>query len=107
VFIKFDEYDLLELFEKEPTLIAEKEAGLFIYSKIDNHGFKLLLNLSIYENQCNISLDYHEMVIFDIKLQEVESIKSDGSQLRIKRENIDRDVVVEFKPHFSLKIDNI
>jgi len=107
MFVEYDEYELFELFEGEPVSIAEKEAGMFIYSKSDVLGFKIVMNLSIYENECSISLSYTDRTIFDFELKSVEHIKSDGKQLRIHRKDTERDVIILFKPNFSLKIENI
>ncbi|EEG76139.1 conserved hypothetical protein [Dethiobacter alkaliphilus AHT 1] len=107
MFIQYDEYELLELFESEPILIAEKEAGMFIYSLSNALGFKLVMSLSVYENQCNVSLSYVDDIIFDIQLSNVKSMKSDGKQIRINRKENKIDVIIGFKPNFSLRIDNI
>ncbi|MGX1081372.1 hypothetical protein RKD51_002509 [Bacillus sp. SLBN-57] len=46
MFIKYNEYDLLELFESEPVSIADDpEAGELIYTFKDNQNFKLILTL--------------------------------------------------------------
>lgn len=107
MFVQYDEYELLELFESEPISIAEKEAGMFIYSLSDALGFKLVMNLSVYENQCNVSLSYADKTIFDFQLSNVKSIKSDGKHLRIYRKDNERDIIIGFKPNFSLKVENI
>jgi hypothetical protein len=107
MFVEYDEYELMELFESEPISIADKEAGMFIYSLSDTLGFKLVMSLSIYENECKVSLSYTDKTIFDIQLKDVVSIKSNGKQLRINRRNSDRDVIIGFKPNFSLIIENI
>lgn len=48
MFIKFDEFELLELFCKEPIVLHEKETGMYIYSKQDKHGFCIYLFMSMY-----------------------------------------------------------
>ncbi len=85
MFIKYDEYELLELFEKEPVVIGDEEAGMFIYSKNDDLGFKLVLTISIYEKQCNLSLNYQSLAIpiFEFNLLEIDALICEDQKLKI------------------------
>ncbi|SDO04738.1 hypothetical protein SAMN04487897_107185 [Paenibacillus sp. yr247] len=109
MFIQFDEYELLKLFESEPVTIGEKEAGVFIYSKTDSFGFKLVMTFSIYEKECSLSLNHHsyETPIFDVKLKDVERISCNYKQLKIQRNNSEKCIEAIFKPNFSLNILNL
>jgi hypothetical protein len=104
LFIHFNEYELLELFENEPVIIGDKEAGMYIYSKTDSFGFKLVLTFSIYENECLLSLNHesYTIPIVDLKMQDVTQISSSGNRLMIHRENCEKDLEVVFKPNFSI-----
>jgi hypothetical protein len=105
MFIKYDEYELLELFENEPVVIGDKEAGMFIYSKNDDLGFKLVLTISIYEKECGLSLNYKNFKssIFDFKLKDIDRITCDNQKLKLLSNNGDKNIEVTFKPIFSLK----
>lgn len=108
MYIEYDEYELLELFCNEPISIHEKEAGMFIYSKQDSFGFKLIMNLSIYEKNCSICLTHKDLIkpIFDIKFDDVKRIKGESDKLIIYLENDGRNVIVYFKPNFILEIES-
>ncbi|GLC89312.1 hypothetical protein [Lysinibacillus piscis] len=105
MFIKFDEFELLELFEKEPMVIGDAAAGMFIYSKKDDLGFTLVLTVSIYEKQCNLSLVYpnFETSIFEFELKNIDRIIGEDQKLKILRHNSEKSIEVIFKPHFALK----
>ncbi|MGE7113531.1 hypothetical protein [Lysinibacillus sp. NPDC047702] len=106
MFIKFNQYELLELFEKEPVFVGDEEAGILIYSKSDDLGFKLVLTISIYEKQCNLSLSYQKFdaSIFEIKLIDVDEIVGEDQILTIIGRNIKNRVEVIFNTHFKIKI---
>ena len=50
MYIKFDEFELLELFGNEPVSIGDLEAGELIYSLSDDKGFKIVMFMNVYEN---------------------------------------------------------
>ena len=103
MFIQFSEYDLLELFETEPVLIGEYEAGMCIYSKTDDFGFKLVLTISVYENECLISLNHqsYSVPIVDFKLKDVMKISRNDNRLIIQCDDRKKQLEVLFKPNFS------
>lgn len=109
MYIKYDEYELLELFENEPVSVFDEKAGVFIYSRIDSFGFKLVMMISIYEFECNISLnhDNYKKPIFEFKLKDVDSIKCDGEKMQVIRKESEQSVIIHFKPNYSLDITNI
>ena len=104
--IIYDEYELLELFESEPTSIADDpKAGLMMYSKKDDFGFEIIMTLSIYECNCILSLNYkeYETSIFNFELKNVEKILCKNELLIIQAEGGKQCVEVMFKPSFALK----
>jgi len=107
MFIKYDEYELLELFASEPVEINEKEAGIFLYKQEDSHGFKLSMYMSIYEHVCSISLSYKDLVkpIFDIALNEVKCVKSKDDRLIIRQNDKEHDAIIYFKPNYALTFE--
>ena len=102
MFIKYDEYELLELFESEPTVISE---GMFIYTKRNSKGLKVVLSLSVYENECDISLCLDDDVIFESSLKDVEYLYSESNSLRLHQTGKDKDYIIHFKDSFLVKIE--
>lgn len=109
MYIKYDEYELLELFENEPVSVFDEDAGVFIYSRIDNLGFKLVMTMSVYEYECNISLNHHnyQKPIFEFKLKDVDSIKCDNEKMFFNRKGDEQEVTIYFKPNYSVNLNNI
>lgn len=107
MFIKYDEYELLELFASEPMVIDDKETGIFIYNIEDSHGFKLSMYVSIYEYICSISLTHKDLEkpVFDIGLNGVKDIKGKNDRLVIQQKGNAQDVVIYFKPNFALAFE--
>lgn len=107
MYIKYDEYELLELFASEPVEINGKEAGVLLYNKEDSNGFKLSMYMSIYEYFCSISLSYKNFAkpIFDIALNEVKCVKSKGDRLIISQDNKEHNVIIYFKPNYALAFE--
>ncbi|MES9689210.1 hypothetical protein ABWK31_17400, partial [Bacillus sp. JJ353] len=64
MFIKYNEYDLLELFENEPVIITHQDAGEFNYTYEDNQNFKLILTLEVYQKTCGLSITYNDCIVF-------------------------------------------
>lgn len=106
MYIKYDEFELLELFDNEPVSVFEKDAGVFIYSRPDNLGFELVLTMSIYEFECNISLNHadYQKPIFEFKLTDVDCIKCNDGKMFINRKGNRRSVILFFKPNYSVDI---
>ncbi|MFD1425588.1 hypothetical protein JOD24_000257 [Kroppenstedtia sanguinis] len=105
-YIKYDEYELLELFESEPIPLNDEEAGMFFYIQKDKNGFKVIMYISIYENSCELSVSHEnlEKPIFQLELHEVKSIKGKEDRLIITRKGKEN-IVFFFKPNYSLEWD--
>jgi hypothetical protein len=103
--MKYDEYELLKLFETEPSVMVDSQTGMFIYQKDDDHGFHLVLMMSVHESQCSVSLSYKHFkgLIFDFELDDISEIKGENNHLTIIGNNGNGEVEISFKPHFSLK----
>jgi len=103
LFIEFDEYELMELFCSEPISVHEKDAGIFIYQKQDKFGFDLVMNISVYERTCGISLNYvkYSAPIFDYTLKNVTSIKCYSQKMAIIYGN-NETLNVYFEPNFGI-----
>ncbi|MFD1425586.1 hypothetical protein [Kroppenstedtia sanguinis] len=105
-YIKYNEYELLELFESEPEPLHEEEAGMLYYTHKDHHGFEAVMYISIYENYCRLSVSHEnlEKPIFQLELHEVQSIKGKEDRLIITRKGKEN-IVFFFKPNCSLEWD--
>ncbi|MED4117272.1 hypothetical protein [Priestia megaterium] len=103
--MKYDEYEMLELFEDEPLVMIDEQTGIFTYRKIDDYGFKLSLTISVHESQCSVSLSYKHFkgLIFNFELEDINQIKGENNRLTILGNDGNKEVEISFKPHFSLK----
>ncbi|EOQ22281.1 hypothetical protein COE20_28645 [Bacillus cereus] len=102
--IKYDEYELLELFESEPEDFLIEGAGVYLYRKIDSLGFKLIMIMSVYENTVNLSLSYNEGCVFDVNMESVERVYTRNDILHIQCSEEKKAIEVRFKPHFAINI---
>lgn len=102
--IKYDEYELLELFESEPEDFLIEGAGVYLYRKIDSLGFKLIMIMSVYENTVNLSLSYNEECVFDVNMESVERVYIHNDILHIQCSEEKKEIEVRFKPHFAIYI---
>jgi len=107
MFIEYDEYELLELFENEPVAIFKKEVGHFIYNKKDDRNINLGLTILTYEKECIIDLSLEEQILFEVTLKEVEYLQSDGESLRIHQKDSSQDYLIFFKPSIFIKVDRL
>ncbi|MUK87331.1 hypothetical protein GMD78_02810 [Ornithinibacillus sp. L9] len=108
MYINFNEYEMLELFESDPVVIGQYEAGNFIYSKTDEFGFKLVFTISIYENECIVSLSHqsYKTPIVDYRFKDVVALVKNEDCLILKRNNNEELIKVFFKPNFSFSFPN-
>ena len=102
-----DKYELLEMFEAEPRIIDE-EAGIYVYKKTDGHGFTFKMYLSICESTCILTLSYKglEYPLYDIDFHDIESITCKENKLFIHQTNSKEDIVVYFKPNYTLTFED-
>lgn len=102
-----DKYELLELFENEPKVFDE-EVGIYEYERTDAHGFVFTMNLILCEGRCSITLKHKDLKypIFDLGLDEVNSIKCKEDKLIIQQTNNSKNVVIYFKPNYFLRFED-
>jgi hypothetical protein len=76
---------------------------MFIYSKTDIQGLKLVLTLSVYEQECLLSLNHesYSIPIIDLTLKDVTKISKNNDKLNFQFENGKKNLDVLFKPNFS------
>jgi len=84
MFIKYDEYELLELFLSEPkSLTGNIEDGEISYSKKGENDFKLSIHIYTYRLECSVFLQYNESDVFSASLENVTDIKRKDNLLEI------------------------
>lgn len=109
-FLKYNEFELLELFESEPNIVFEPENEVVIYSKTDYRNVTLTMLISVYENQCQMELktlfEGEYIPIFDIDTRDVIMIKGDNEKLIIHRAS-KRNIEIRFKPSFMFTFESI
>jgi len=105
MFIKCNDAELIGLFESKPILVSSEEAGMFIYSKQDNKGMKLVLSFSVYERKCTISLGLGESTALEMPFKDVAELSVYNDSLRIHQNQSEKDCVIHFKPHFFINFE--
>lgn len=84
MFIKYDEYDLLELFQSEPLSITGNiDDGELIYAYKDDQNFKVILTLDVYQQTSSLSITFNDSIVFTGDLNNVTSIKKDDKVMVI------------------------
>ena len=82
--IKYDEYDLLELFQSEPVSISGNIVdGELIYTYKDDQNFKVILTLDVYQQTSSLSITFNDSIVFTGDLNNVTSIKKDDKVMVI------------------------
>lgn len=104
--IMFDEYELLELFECEPRVI-DRDSEIYVYSSINNYGFKFELYISIYDMNIILTLTYKDFSspIIDLNIDNVKRIATNSNKLNIYTNESDcPNAIVHFKPSFRIEL---
>lgn len=109
MFIQYDEFELLEIFGSEPINLSDEEAGIFMYIKEDDTGFKLILTISTYEKECNLSLNYSKFSkpIFESDFKNVEKISVVNGELKLMYSGDVKAVTLYFKPNFAIFTNDV
>ena len=104
MFIKFDELDLFEFFENEPTIIGEYEEGNWMYFYVQN-DFEIVLLISTYEMYVEISITYNDNIIYRQKyknVREIKKIDSDNLRLLLDEEST---VIIKKEPQVGVIVE--
>src|SRR5699024_12593989 len=97
MYIKYKEYDLLELFESKPISITGSiEDGQLIYSYENNQNFKVILILDLYKQTSAVGVTYNDSVVFSGEFNNVTSIKKSCEDLII---NVHEKETIKIKFH--------
>ena len=104
MFIKFDELDLFEFFERKPTIIGEYEEGNWMYSYGQN-DFEIVLLISTYEMYVEISITYKDSIIYSQKHESVMEIrKSDSDNLRLLLDK-ENTIIIKKEPQIGVIVE--
>lgn len=110
--IKYDEYDLLELFEEEPIEVTR---GIYWYKKMDAHHMRLELFIDTLMDTCEVRLYQavnKETLLMSFKTGKVSQLISEEKQyhfkdtLKIVRNEWDVLVKINFFPRFNIYLKN-
>ncbi|SDF57356.1 hypothetical protein [Sporomusa acidovorans] len=110
MYIKYDEYELLELFENEPILVCGEEAGVFMYSNVDKCNVKIVMLFSVYENTCKVSLchaSHNDKTIFECNIVDVERLECSKSTMKIVKIGGAVPISISFDPNYAINIENL
>lgn len=104
MFIKFDESELLEFFEREPAIIGEYEEGNWLYSYGQN-DFEIVLLISTYEMYIEVSITYNDNIIYSQKHDKVLEIrKMDADNLKVLADK-ENTILIKKEPQIGVIIE--
>lgn len=105
--IKYDEYELLEIFESEPKDYFIPGAGAYRYNKIDKLGFKLVMIMCYYEETVELKMFYENNCIFKANMDSAKRIYTRNDSLYVQGGVGNKTIEVKFKPHFTIQIEEL
>lgn len=104
MFIVYDELELFEFFENNPVTIGEYEAGNWIYTYQKNN-FEIIFLISTYEMYVEISIVYHDSIIYSQKHSSVSEIKKiDAHNLKVLV-NKERTIIIKKQPQIGVIVE--
>ncbi|HDR7613241.1 TPA: hypothetical protein QCX47_004998 [Bacillus mycoides] len=103
--IKYDKYELLEIFEDEPEDYYIPGASAYRYSKIDKLGFELVMIMFYYDATVELKMLYEDKRIIETKMESVKQIYTRNDSLYIQGAEAKKRIEVKFKPHFTVEIE--
>lgn len=105
MFIKYEEEELFEFFEGNPTIIGEIETGDQLYS-YGREGFQIVLLLSTYERWIKISICHNENIIYSQKHDHISEIrKVDRNTIKILKK--EEQIIIKKEPQIGVIIEPI
>lgn len=104
MYIKYDEVELFEFFECEPTCIGEYVAGNLIYSYQYN-DFTIIVVICTYEMYIKISIEYKNSTVYSQKHNGVLEIKrNDSNSLRVLTEK-ENEIILKKEPQIGVFVE--
>lgn len=110
MYIKYDEYELLELFESEPILVSGKDAGVYMYSNVDKLNIKLVILFSVYENTCKISLCHasdSDKPLFECNVVDIARFECSKKTMRIVKVGGAIPISIKFGSNYAIDIERL
>lgn len=104
MYIRYDEAELFEFFEAEPTYIGEYEAGNLVYSYQYN-DFVIIVVICTYEMYIKISIDYKNSTVYSQKhngVLEIRKIDSNSLRVLAGKEN---EIILKKEPQIGVFIE--
>ncbi|MFI8720593.1 hypothetical protein [Bacillus altitudinis] len=102
--IKYDEFDLLELFQSEPESITGNiDDGELIYIYKDNTNFQVVFCLDVYQQTITLSLTWNDSVVFTGDFYHVTNLKKEDNSLITYVEGVKR-LKVNFYKQLGVEI---
>ena len=105
MFIKFDDLDMLDFFEKEPVSIGEEGEAKFIYSIRDEKLFSMTMTIDTYMQKIDISINYNSSIIFAGQFEKILEIRKSEDILLVKMEEKKR-LVIKKSPCLGVIVEN-
>lgn len=103
-FIKYNENDLLELFQSDPVCIfGNIDAGGLIYTYKDNRDFKVILSLDVYKQSISLSIIYNDLIVFTGDFANVTSLRKTEGNMLVQVDTQDR-LQVRFSPQVGVRL---
>lgn len=105
MYIKYDKYEMLELFNSEPISIGSVEEGELIYSYRDNQDFSVTLFMNVYAQLAELTLSYKENIVFNSNIKDVRAIEKVDGALIIDSSDEKR-IKLKFYPQVGVELLN-
>lgn len=93
MFIKFNDFDMLDFFDNEPICVGEEGEAIFIYSINGNNQFSMTLTVDTYAKQVGISISYIDNIIFDGEFNNVRKIKKESNIMIVCMDSGERVII--------------
>lgn len=105
MYIKYDEYEMLEVFNSEPISVGSVEEGELIYSYKDNQDFLVTLFINVYAQLAELTISYRENIVFNSNIKEVKTIEKVEGALIIDSSDEKR-IKLKFYPQVGVELLN-
>lgn len=105
MYIKYDEYEMLEVFNSEPISVGSVEEGELIYSYKDNQSFSVTLFINVYAQLAELTISYKENIVFNSNIKAVRAIEKVDGALIIDSSDEKR-IKLKFYPQVGVELLN-
>lgn len=105
MYIKYDEYEMLEVFNSEPISVGSVEEGELIYLYKDNQDFSVTLFMNVYAQLAELTISYKENIVFNSNIKEVKTIEKVEGALIIDSSDEKR-IKLKFYPQVGVELLN-